>query len=188
MWTKRNRGLWGLLLAVWVLFCIWQAMEHSRVKATARERLRSRARTISNTLAVSIRSQSRFYGLIRSRNLQDTLDGLLDQELQAVVLLNAGGEVVASTGIPRMSYTDLEGEPEHWERDFAVFTTPINLGVATEDGVTTRPTTIVLPPESAEPASGNPALGLGSPLVPPTQRPERPAGRERLTPRRGRTR
>lgn len=178
MWTKRNRGLLGLLLAVWALFCVWQGMEHSRVKATAQERLRGRARAISNTLAVVIRSQSRFYGLIRSRSLQDTLNGLLDQELQAVGLLNAGGDVVASSGAPRMSYTDLEGEPEHWKRDFAVFTTPINLGVATEDGVTTRPTTIVLPPESAEPAPGNPPPGPGSPPPPPTQRPERPAGRE----------
>jgi signal transduction histidine kinase len=177
MWTKRNRGLLGLLLAVWALFCVWQGMEHSRVKATSHVALEGRARDISNSVAVVIRSQSRF-GLIRYRNLQDILNELLKvRELQAVVLLNAEGEVIASAGTPlAANMSDQEGEPTHWERDFAVFTTPIDLGVANEDGITSRPATIVLPLETPETAPVNPGPP-GSPPPPPPRR-DRGFGRE----------
>ena len=98
MSSKRIITIYALLALAWLLFAIWQVFEHSRIKQAARDALLSRAQDISSSLGIVIRSQGRF-GIIRQSRLQDALEDLVQsKELQAVALLNASGQAVASAG------------------------------------------------------------------------------------------
>ncbi|MBN1866111.1 hypothetical protein JW916_02345 [Candidatus Sumerlaeota bacterium] len=173
MTEKRNKAVYAALLCLWVLICAWQGGEHRRVKKYAREGLTSRARDISNSLGVVIRSQGRF-GMIRYSRLQAALDELVkSQELLAVVLLNSEGEVVASAcNPPGVAVEELAKQPNRWSRDFAVFANLVDLGANAQDGVTSRPATIILPPEEAggrgaDDSTTSPALRAFPPPPPP---------------------
>ena len=63
--TSRTLAVYGLLLGVWCIIGIWEIIEHGRVKGSARNALVNRARDISNTLAIVIRSQRYFIPLPR---------------------------------------------------------------------------------------------------------------------------
>jgi hypothetical protein len=65
---SRRSSLWVycLLVAAWVAILGWQVVEHSRVEQSARAELRNRAKDISTTVGIVLRSQRRF-GVI-SRN------------------------------------------------------------------------------------------------------------------------
>ncbi|MCX7000592.1 MAG: hypothetical protein NT106_09920, partial [Candidatus Sumerlaeota bacterium] len=56
------------LALIFVFMCVWQVIEHSRVKAKAQASLLDHARDISTSLSVVIRSMSRF-GIIQQDRL-----------------------------------------------------------------------------------------------------------------------
>lgn len=99
--AHRTPLVYGSLLTVLGLIIAWQAVEHSRVQQSARAALINRAKDISDTLGLVMRSQRRFGGMISRERLETALGELVKpDELGAIALLNASGEVVASAGQP----------------------------------------------------------------------------------------
>src|SRR5271169_1552198 len=102
MQPRRNSPLiYGLLAGVWILVIIWQAAEHVRVRDEARAALVNRAKDISTTLGIVLRSQRRFGGVVSKERLEASWAELAKQEwveVRGIALLNAAGEMVASAG------------------------------------------------------------------------------------------
>lgn len=97
---RRNYIVYCVLAVIWVALIGWQIAEHARVEASARALLRNRAKDISNTLFLLMRSQ-RFFGVISKERLESALNELVGPgSLSSVVLLNSTNEVVASAGKP----------------------------------------------------------------------------------------
>jgi signal transduction histidine kinase len=98
--SLRGRLVYSVLLAVWAVIISWQGAEHLRVRKSARAALLNRAKDISNTLGVVLRSQ-RHFGVISKERLESALADLVKPgELSGVAMLNAQGDVVASAGAP----------------------------------------------------------------------------------------
>jgi len=98
---RRSALIYGLLLGVWVLVVAWQVAEHIRVRKEARAALVNRAKDISTTLGIVLRSQRRFGGVVSKERLEASLTELVRQEkteLNGIALLNAANEMVASAG------------------------------------------------------------------------------------------
>ncbi len=96
--ARRNTLVYGLLLAAWVIVLGWQTAEHRRVEKVAADALIERARDISTTLGIVLRSQRRF-GIISKERLESALTDLVRPgELAGIALLNSAGEIVASAG------------------------------------------------------------------------------------------
>ncbi|MEI2722124.1 MAG: ATP-binding protein [Verrucomicrobiota bacterium] len=132
METPRHRRLiYALLGAAWALVVGWQVAEHFRVERTARAELINRAKDISTTVGIVLRSQRRF-GVISKERLESALTELVrPAQLSAVALLNAAGEVVASAGTPG----DLQARgavrpAELWEHDSVTLMNLVDLGTS----------------------------------------------------------
>ncbi len=130
METPRRRLLiYALLLGAWVLVLGWQVAEHFRVARVARAELINRAKDISTTVGIVLRSQRRF-GVISKERLESALTELVrPAQLSAVALLNAAGEVVASAGAnaelpPRGTIRPAE----FWENDSVTLMNLVDLG------------------------------------------------------------
>ncbi len=178
METRRS-SLWvfGVLLGAWILILGWQALEHSRVKIQARTELRNRAKDISTTVGIVLRSQRRF-GVISRERIESALAGLIrPQELSTIALLNAMGEIVAvaPTNAEFHARVDLH-QPEQWGRDSVTIINLVDLG--------SNP-----PPEQDNP---NPTIVLsrenfnrpGETNRPPTESHFRPSPLEHIPPAR----
>src|ERR1051326_5972503 len=168
---RRPRLVYVMLLAVWALAVVWQAMEHDRVKKAARTALINRSRDIATTLGVVIRSQ-RFRGVVLQERLEPALKELVKSgELSAVALLNATGAVVASAGSP----IDLETKGmmqngEHWDYKNVTVVNLVDLGASEMNVGETNRTTIVLPPRPAGPREPPPGPPPGDGRPPPWER------------------
>ena len=91
--------IYGLLVAIWGVILGWQVVEHARVRKSARAALINRAKDISDTLGLVMRSQRRWGGVISKERMESTLHDLIRPgELNAIALLNSTGDVVASAG------------------------------------------------------------------------------------------
>jgi signal transduction histidine kinase len=145
MALKRKKTVYLLLSVAWILFSFWQIYEHSRVKQAAMKTLLSRARDISSSISVVIRSQDRFGILPQSRIEAALTDLVQSPELQSVALLNASGQVVASAGKPiDVKVGALSEGKEVWERNSVVIMNLVDLGHETDERSTTRTAPIVL--------------------------------------------
>ncbi len=162
---SRSRNLWvyGLLFAVWGLILGWQLVEHSRVKTAARTELRNRAKDISTTVGVVLRSQ-RIFGLISKERLESALADLLRPgELTAVAMLNTSGDIVASAP----TNSDLQAkassrQAELWETETVTLMNLVDLGTSvTSEFDTTNPPVVlsreafVRPGETNRPPPGD---------------------------------
>ena len=133
MELKRRRALiYGLLLGVWVLVVAWQVAEHIRVRKEARAALVNRAKDISTTLGIVLRSQRRFGGVVSKERLEASLTELVRQEkteLNGIALLNAANEMVASagTGID-LQGLGIAGTTEKWNAQTVTLANPVDLG------------------------------------------------------------
>jgi hypothetical protein len=131
MESRRSRvWVYGLIIAVWGLILGWQVVEHSRVTAVARAELRNRAKDISTTVGIVLRSQRRF-GVISKERVEPALAGLIrPDELTAVALLNAAGQIVASapTNVDLRSHLGMR-QPELWEENSVTIINLVDLGV-----------------------------------------------------------
>jgi len=133
MQPRRNSTLiYGLLAGVWLLIIAWQLAEHHRVRENARVALVNRAKDISTTLGIVLRSQRRFGGVVSKERLEASLTELVrleKAELSGIALLNAAGEMVASagTGIDFQA-RGIAGTTEHWDEQTATLLNPVDLG------------------------------------------------------------
>jgi signal transduction histidine kinase len=210
MQPRRNSNLiYGLLLGVWVLVVAWQIEEHLRVREEARVALVNRARDISTSTGIVLRSQRRFGGVVSKERLEFSLQELANQEkaeLSGIALLNEAGEVVASAGtaIDSSDFTTLAsaGATEIWGAQTVTLFTPVDLGTNLTRDIEGTNLPIVLsrqeftnrfgPPPSRPPPAENSTntgpgpenLGGGAPTPPPdfTNNPGRPrdGGRPRF--------
>lgn len=95
----RKQMVYGAMSAGLLLVLGWQLGEHLRVRRTAWAGIINRAKDISNTLAVILRSQRRFGSVITKEPLEAALQSLVKGgELRAIALFNEAGETVASAG------------------------------------------------------------------------------------------
>ncbi|MEN9574670.1 MAG: hypothetical protein RL514_2525 [Verrucomicrobiota bacterium] len=145
---RHTRLVIGLLVAVWALVAAWQAMEHGRVEADARDALIRRSRDITGTLAKFIESQRRF-GVVSQERMEVALEALVTSgELQSLALLNRLGEVVASAGAPvDLDAKGLIHSSVRWGARTLTVINSVDLGtnLVSELGETNRAPTIVLP-------------------------------------------
>lgn len=133
MQPKRSNALiYGLLIGVWLLVLVWQVEEHVRVRNAARAGLVNRAKDISMTLGIVLRSQRRFGGVVSKEQLETSLSELVKQEsaeLNGIALLNAAGEMVASAGTgPDFPSKDVAGPTERWDAQTVTLMNPVDLG------------------------------------------------------------
>ena len=146
MESHRNRAwVYGLLFAAWALIFGWQVVEHSRVESAAKTELRNRAKDISTTVGIVLRSQRRF-GVISKERIEPALAGLVrPDELSAVALLNAAGDIVASA--PTNSDLHVKAtsrQPELWEADSVTIMNLVDLGsTVSRDTENTNPPIVV---------------------------------------------
>jgi signal transduction histidine kinase len=129
---RRSVLIYGLLAAAWVLVVAWQAAEHVRVRNEARAALVNRAKDISTTLGIVLRSQRRFGGVVSKERLEASLNELLKQdktELNGIALLNAAGEMVASAGAGLdLPGRGAAGTTETWNAQTVTLVNPVDLG------------------------------------------------------------
>ncbi|HNQ72040.1 MAG TPA: ATP-binding protein [Verrucomicrobiota bacterium] len=147
----RRNTYWGmgLLLVAWMLILGWQVLEHSRVKAQARVELRNRAKDISTTVGIVLRSQRRF-GVISKERIESALSGLIrPQELSTVALLNAAGEIVAAAPTNSGFHIRIDlHQPEQWGRDAVTIINLVDLGSNVAPELESPNPTIVLSREN----------------------------------------
>ena len=129
---RRSVLIYGLLLGIWLLLVGWQVEEHLRVREVARMMVVNQAKDISTTLGIVLRSQRRFGGMVSKERLEASLTELVNQqkfELNAIALLNAVGDVVASSG-SGIDYSNLEtsSSPEIWGAQTVTLFNPVDLG------------------------------------------------------------
>jgi signal transduction histidine kinase len=144
---QRSSIVYGLLLAATIGIIGWQSVEHRRVKAAARAALVNRARDITTTLGVVIRSQRRFGSMVSQERIESALKDLVrTSELKSVSLLNAAGSVVASAGEPAApAATPSITQGAHWDQRTVTLLNLVDLGTnVVQEGEGARPI-IVLP-------------------------------------------
>ena len=144
---RRSFLVYGLLVAVWVLVVGWQVEEHLRVRKSARAALINRAKDKSDTLALVMRSQRRFGGVISKERMEAALNELIRPgELNAIALLNAEGEVVASAGEPiDLQPKGVVRSGEQWEDRTVTLMNLVDLGTNLTQDLQVTNLTIVVP-------------------------------------------
>jgi signal transduction histidine kinase len=127
---RRSVLIYGLLLAAWMLILGWQVTEHFRVRRAARAELILRAKDISTTLGIVLRSQRRFGGVVSKERLESALTDLVRPgELSGIALLNAAGDVVASAGArPDFQAKAIDGPSERWDEQRVTLMNLVDLG------------------------------------------------------------
>jgi signal transduction histidine kinase len=170
MMPRRHiRWVYAALAGFWLAVLVWQVVEHARVQQAARVELRNRAKDISSTVGIMLRSQRRF-GLISRERIELALSALVrPNELNAVALLNAAGDVVAAA--PTNEVSALPGgnrSPEHWEPDAVTIVNLVDLGTnVLADAEETEPSIVVSRDSFSRPSGTN---------RPPEIRPPPPEG------------
>ena len=101
--TQNKSIVYGVLAAILALVVIWETVEHQHARRAARAAMIIRAKDISITVSLVMRSQRRFGGIISKDRMESALNALVKpgdslNDLTAIALLNAAGEVVASAG------------------------------------------------------------------------------------------
>jgi signal transduction histidine kinase len=206
--ARRSAWVYGLLFVAWCLVLGWQTVEHVRVQKAARAELINRVKDISNTVGIVLRSQRRFGGVISKDRIESALTLLVHPgELNAVALLNAAGDVVASAGTNvDLAARSAVRRAELWERETVTLVNLVDLGTnVTRDlegtnppivlsreafgrpGDTNRPPPdgrfIPPPPEREPPSSPPDTNAVGESISPPPEGPDRSGGREGDGPR-----
>jgi len=143
--SQRTRPVYVILFVLWGVIVLWQNIEHRRVSDAARDALINRAKDISGTVGLVLRSQ-RHFGIISEERLESALEALIKpDELTGVALLNARGEVVASAGAPiNLESKGLVPTGIHWETDTVALMNLVDLGTnVTADLESSRPTLVL---------------------------------------------
>lgn len=143
----RRSWFYAALIVIWAAIVAWQVGEHIRVRRSARAALINRTKDISNTLGLVLRSQRRFGGVISKERLESVLNELVKPgELNAIALLNAGGEVVASAGTPVDFHKHgVLRSSERWDAQTVTLMNLIDLGTNLTQDLERANRTIVVP-------------------------------------------
>ena len=103
------------LTVVWLFVVAWQGLDHFRFKDHARTALLNRARDITNSLAIVIRSQKRFGSVIPKDRLESALQDLtrdlgdeIRQDLLSLIDLNGGIEVLQEAQSRLPQYAEIK--------------------------------------------------------------------------------
>ncbi len=128
--NRRIALIYGLLAVAWLLVLGWQAAEHIGVRRTAREELTNRAKDISTTLGIVLRSQRRFGNIISKERLESALGDLVKPgDLNGIALFNPAGDVVASAGtLVDFHPKSIAGPAEFWEDQTVTLMNLVDLG------------------------------------------------------------
>jgi signal transduction histidine kinase len=173
---RRSTLIYGLLLGVWALVIAWQTAEHLRVREEARAALVNRAKDISTTLGIVLRSQRRFGGVVSKERLEASLTELVRQEqteLNGIALLNAAGEMVASAGTGNdFQSPGTAGVTERWDAQTVTLVNPVDLGTnLTHDIEGTNPPIILSRQDFTNRFAGTNRPGEPPPGPPPGDNP-----------------
>jgi signal transduction histidine kinase len=155
--NRRTRLLYGGLLVAWAIIVIWQVVEHNRVRQAAKVALINRAKDISTSCGVVMRSQRRF-GVIPTDRIESALNALIKPgELNAIALLNSAGDVVASAGLPiNFDTKNFIRTGEYWSERTVALMNLVDLGTnVASQAERPGPTLIVPPPELPGPFNTN---------------------------------
>lgn len=166
--TRRTRLVYGALLSVWAVILIWQIVEHHRVHEAGKAALINRAKDISSTVGLVMRSQRRF-GVISKDRIESALTALIRPgEVPAIALLNAAGDVVASAGGPiDLETRGLVPTGMHWGERSVTVMNLVDLGTnVAAEAEGPRPT-LVLPRSEMFNPFGTNRLGTNRPPPPP---------------------
>ncbi len=127
---RRSILIYGLLLGVWAVVAAWQVAEHARVREAAHAELIYRAKDISTTLGIVLRSQRRFGGVVSKERLESALNDLIRPgELNGIALLNAAGDGVASVGsLTNALLKEVTGPTERWDEQAVTLMNLVDLG------------------------------------------------------------
>lgn len=176
--NKRTRLVYAVLATVWTIIIVWQVVEHGRVHRAAQVSLINRAKDISTTLGLVLRSQRRFWGVISRERMESVLSALVKpEELSGIALLNAAGEVVASAGAPiDPESKGLVPTGQHWARRSVTLLNLVDLGTNVAAEAEPGRLTIVLPRDQFP---SPPGTNRPPPQPPDGERPPPPAGGER---------
>ncbi|MCK5804017.1 MAG: hypothetical protein KAI66_14370, partial [Lentisphaeria bacterium] len=133
---RRKHLVYPLLVVLWLCVGAWQAVEHRSVGEAQRSALLLRLADISRTLAVAIRSNTRF-GTLRRDRLEEILADLVElQGLDAVALVSPQGELLASAGgeFSEGFGALVPGKP-HWDGAHLTSVEPVLFGpISSKDG------------------------------------------------------
>jgi len=184
--SRRSLLVYGLLVVAWMLLLGWQVTEHYHVERAARTQLIRRAKDISTTLGIVLRSQRRFGGVISKERLESALTDLVRPgELNGIALLNATGNVVASAGtLANFDAKSIAGPSERWNAQTVTLMNLVDLGATvTHDLERTNPPVVLSREDffAHAPARPPPELTLSSEStnanaesLPPNTPPEHP--------------
>ncbi|MEO5959309.1 MAG: ATP-binding protein [Opitutaceae bacterium] len=143
--AKRRLVVSILLIGCGIAVCGWQAQEHARFKRSAEAALIKTGRDITSTLGVVVRSNGRF-GVVSKERLQSALQDLVRPgELEAIAILGATGETIASAG-DRVELTPemLETRDVYWRDRTLTIMNLMDLGTNVgEEGARARPRIVV---------------------------------------------
>jgi hypothetical protein len=139
----RAKFVFRAALAVWALVVVWQVMEHHRVVEASRAAVIDRAKDITSTLGLVIRSQRRFGGIVSQPRLESALKAVVQNgKAKSIVLFNASGVEVVSAGEPTKVGDRQSGI--YWGQDSVTLINLVDLGANLEQEGTNSPPTIVM--------------------------------------------
>ncbi|MBL9136277.1 MAG: hypothetical protein JNK85_10430 [Verrucomicrobiales bacterium] len=183
--SQRTRFIYAGLAALWLLVVAWQSLEHQRVRRAARTELVNRAKDISSTLGLVIRSQRRFGGFVSRDRIESALNLLIKPgDVTAIALLSDAGEIIASAGAPlEPEIKAMVPSAEYWGAHSVALMNLVDLGTNLTSETDNRNATIVVPWNEMSPFGSNRPPGPPPPggpgREPPPEvgpRPETPAG------------
>ncbi|MDP3068892.1 MAG: ATP-binding protein [Opitutaceae bacterium] len=179
--ANQRLALAALFIAAVLAVCGWQAQEHARFERAAAQALINRGRDITSTLGVVVRSQRRFGGIVSKDRLEATLQDLVRPgELEAIAILGATGETIASAGLHlEPTKETLHAPGVVWRDSTLTLMNVMDLGTATTEDSPRPPAAIVVNdprafrpgtnrriPEGAVPHTGEPAAPPATPRSP----------------------
>src|SRR3954471_13588328 len=146
-WPAANRtvGVYAVLLGCALGVCAWQRAEHVRFERAATQALINRGRDITSTLGVVVRSQRRA-GVVSKDRIQAALQDLVRPgELEAIAILGATGETIASAG-PRIELSPeiVRARGVHWHDQTLTLMNVMDLGSTASEDQSRAQTAIVV--------------------------------------------
>lgn len=155
---QHTRPVYTVLFAFWLVVAAWQGIEHARFQNNARAALINRAKDISSTVGLVLRSQ-RFFGIISQERLESALSALITtDELTGVSVLNTRGEAVASAGVPvDLEQQGLTANGIDWGQESVALMNLVDIGTnVTALTESSRPTLIIPRSELPSPPTNRP--------------------------------
>lgn len=166
--ARRSVFVLGVLIALWLVIAGWQVGEHLRVREATRTLVVNRARDITTTLGLVLRSQRRF-GVISKERLESALTELIRPgEVESIALLSTSDEVIASSGKElELPTSDGVQAGVHWGDNIVTVINLVDLGTNVTQEAAAPPPTLIIPREQLPPPPTNfpPPGGFTNQLV-----------------------